>query len=89
MMENLGKPVVITGSQIPVPEVRSDGRENFIGALITAGSLDIPEVCVYFNNKLLRGNRTIKVDNSGLDAFTSPNMPPLAQMDITIKGGCI
>lgn len=66
-------------------EVRSDGRENLIGALIAAGSLDIPEVCVYFNNKLLRGNRTIKVDNSGLDAFTSPNMPPLAQMDITVK----
>jgi hypothetical protein len=72
--------------QIPVPEVRSDGRENLIGALIAAGSLDIPEVCVYFNNKLFRGNRTIKMDNSGLDAFTSPNMAPLALMDISIKG---
>lgn len=43
-------------------------------------------MCIYFNNKLLRGNRTIKVDNSGLDAFTSPNMNPLASMDISIKG---
>ncbi|KAI6229582.1 Asparaginase [Aphelenchoides besseyi] len=82
MLENLGKPVVITGAQIPVAEVRSDGRENLIGALITAGYLDIPEVCVYFNNKLLRGNRTIKCDNSGLDAFSSPNLHPLAQMDV-------
>ncbi|KAI6216364.1 Asparaginase [Aphelenchoides fujianensis] len=104
MLENLGKPVVITGAQanlphlpsrsthpflslvqIPVTEVRSDGRENLIGALITAGYLDIPEVCVYFNNKLLRGNRTIKSDNSRLDAFSSPNLHPLATMDINIQ----
>ncbi|PAV85910.1 hypothetical protein WR25_09154 [Diploscapter pachys] len=85
MMENLGKPVIITGSQIPVAEVRSDGMENLIGALITAGNFDIPEVCVYFNNKLMRGNRTIKLDNSALEAFDSPNMPPLAQMAINIK----
>uniref|UniRef100_A0A914RPT8 L-asparaginase N-terminal domain-containing protein n=1 Tax=Parascaris equorum TaxID=6256 RepID=A0A914RPT8_PAREQ len=57
MFENLGKP-------IPVCEVRSDGRENLIGALITAGNFDIPEVTVYFNNKLLRGNRSVKLDNS-------------------------
>ncbi|KAL3079502.1 hypothetical protein niasHS_005332 [Heterodera schachtii] len=85
MMENLGKPVVITGAQIPVAEVRSDGRENMIGALIVAGNLDIPEVCVLFNNKLLRGNRSIKVDNHGLEAFDSPNMAPLATLDITIN----
>ncbi|CAD5229800.1 unnamed protein product [Bursaphelenchus xylophilus] len=70
--------------QIPVAEVRSDGRENLIGALIVAGHLDIPEVCVYFNNKLLRGNRTTKLDNWGLDAFISPNNSPLAVMDISI-----
>ncbi|CAD5225552.1 unnamed protein product [Bursaphelenchus okinawaensis] len=85
MMEQLGKPVVVTGSQIPVAEVRSDGRENLIGALIVAGHLDIPEVCVYFNNKLLRGNRTTKLDNWGMDAFTSPNNTPLAVMDISIS----
>uniref|UniRef100_A0A914I3Z7 asparaginase n=1 Tax=Globodera rostochiensis TaxID=31243 RepID=A0A914I3Z7_GLORO len=85
MMENLGKPVVITGAQIPVAEVRSDGRENMIGALIVAGNLDIPEVCVLFNNKLLRGNRSIKVDTHGLEAFDSPNMAPLATLDISIN----
>uniref|UniRef100_A0A0N5AJT7 asparaginase n=1 Tax=Syphacia muris TaxID=451379 RepID=A0A0N5AJT7_9BILA len=85
MLENLGKPVVITGAQIPVSEVRSDGRENLICSLIIAGNLDIPEVTVYFNNKLMRGNRCIKVDSSGLDAFDSPNMLPLAKMEINIK----
>ncbi|KAK6015565.1 L-asparaginase, type I, partial [Ostertagia ostertagi] len=85
MMENLGKPVIITGSQIPVAEVRSDGMENLIGALVVAANLDIPEVCVYFNNKLMRGNRTIKLDNAALEAFDSPNMHPLAKMDIKIK----
>uniref|UniRef100_A0A913HGA6 asparaginase n=1 Tax=Strongyloides stercoralis TaxID=6248 RepID=A0A913HGA6_STRER len=85
MMENLGKPVVLTGAQIPVSEVRSDGRENLIGALIVAGNIDVPEVTVYFNNKLLRGNRCTKLDNSGLEAFTSPNMLPLAEMQIDIK----
>ncbi|KAK5967342.1 Lasparaginaselike [Metaseiulus occidentalis] [Trichostrongylus colubriformis] len=85
MMENLGKPVIITGSQIPVAEVRSDGMENLIGALIVAANYDIPEVCVYFNNKLMRGNRTIKLDNAALEAFDSPNMRPLARMDIKIK----
>ncbi|VDK31356.1 unnamed protein product [Gongylonema pulchrum] len=85
MFENLGKPVIITGAQIPVCETRSDGRDNLIGALIFAGSFDIPEVTVYFNNKLLRGNRSLKLDNSGLEAFDSPNMLPLAHMEISIK----
>lgn len=85
MFENLGKPVIITGSQIPVCETRSDGRDNLIGALIFAGSFDIPEVTVYFNNKLLRGNRSLKLDSSALEAFDSPNMLPLAHMEITIK----
>uniref|UniRef100_A0A0M3IMT7 asparaginase n=1 Tax=Ascaris lumbricoides TaxID=6252 RepID=A0A0M3IMT7_ASCLU len=87
MLENLGKPVIITGAQIPVCEVRSDGRENLIGALIIAGNFDIPEVTVFFNNKLLRGNRSTKLDNSALEAFDSPNMAPIAQMEITIKDG--
>lgn len=86
MLENLGKPVIVTGAQIPVAEVRSDGRENMIGALIVAGNLDVPEVSVLFNNKLMRGNRVTKIDNSGLEAFNSPNMAPLATMDISING---
>ncbi|VDM10757.1 unnamed protein product [Wuchereria bancrofti] len=89
ILENVGKPVVITGAQIPVFEVRSDGRENLIGALIMAAYYDIPEVTVYFNNKLFRGNRTIKMDNSSLEAFKSPNMLPIAQMDVDIKGKLI
>lgn len=61
MMDHLGKSVVITGSQIPLFEIRSDGRENFLGALILAGSYVIPEVTVYFGQKLFRGNRITKV----------------------------
>ena len=61
MLENLGKPVIVTGSQIPAFETRSDGRDNLVGALIIAGNFSIPEVTVYFNHKLLRGNRTVKV----------------------------
>ena len=62
MLEDLGKPVIVTGSQIPAFETRSDGRDNLVGSLIIAGNFCIPEVTVYFNHKLMRGNRTIKVD---------------------------
>ena len=86
MLENLGKTVIVTGSQIPIFEVRSDGRDNFLGALIMAGSYCIPEVCVFFNNKLYRGNRTVKRSNGSLDAFYSPNMSPLAQFGIEVHG---
>ena len=72
--------------QIPVSEVRSDGRENLVCSLIIAGNLNIPEVAVYFNNKLMRGNRCIKLDNSALEAFDSPNMSPIARLEINIKG---
>lgn len=84
MLENLGKPVILTGSQIPIFEVRSDGRDNFIGALVLAATYQIPEVCLYFNHKLFRGNRSTKVDNSSFDAFESPNMKPLADIEIQI-----
>ena len=57
MLENLGKPVIVTGSQIPSFETRSDGRDNFVGALILAGNFNIPEVSVYFRHQLMRGNR--------------------------------
>ena len=63
MLENLGKPVIVTGAQIPAFETRSDGRDNLVGALILAGNFCIPEVSVYFNHKLMRGNRTVKVWN--------------------------
>ncbi|XP_065324330.1 L-asparaginase 1-like isoform X2 [Gordionus sp. m RMFG-2023] len=84
ILENLGKPVILTGSQIPLVEVRSDGRDNFIGALVLA-TYNIPEVCIYFDHRLYRGNRTRKIDNSSFTAFNSPNMPPLANMGVDIK----
>ncbi|XP_042906093.1 L-asparaginase isoform X2 [Parasteatoda tepidariorum] len=84
MLENLGKTVVITGSQIPLYEARSDGRDNLMNALIIAGNYCIPEVTILFNNKLFRGNRTSKISTSSLDAFSSPNLPPLAKMGIGI-----
>uniref|UniRef100_A0A5S6R1S0 asparaginase n=1 Tax=Trichuris muris TaxID=70415 RepID=A0A5S6R1S0_TRIMR len=84
MFEDLGKPIVLTGSQIPIGEVRCDGRENLVGSLIIAGNYDIPEVTIFFNSKLFRGNRTTKFDCAGLNAFDSPNTPPLARMGIKV-----
>lgn len=89
MLENLGKTVIVTGSQIPIFEIRSDGRDNFLGALIVAGSYCIPEVCVFFNHKLYRGNRTVKRSNGSLDAFDSPNLLPLAHFGIDVHGNFI
>ncbi|XP_076045663.1 L-asparaginase-like [Oratosquilla oratoria] len=85
MLENLGKTVVITGSQIPIFETRSDGRDNFIGSVIMAGHYVIPEVGIFFNSKLYRGNRTTKVSTRRLQAFDSPNMNPLAVAGISIQ----
>lgn len=85
MLEHLGKPVIVTGSQIPCFETRSDGRDNLVGALILAGNYRIPEVGVYFRHQLMRGNRTIKISASELDAFHSPNMQPLVNVGIDIK----
>jgi len=85
MMDSLGKSVVITGSQIPLFETRSDGRDNFLGALILAGSYVIPEVTVYFGHRLFRGNRISKVSSDSLNAFDSPNLQPLATMGINIQ----
>ncbi|XP_021374778.1 L-asparaginase-like isoform X1 [Mizuhopecten yessoensis] len=86
MCENLGKPIVLTGSQIPIFEVRSDGRDNFLSALVVAGQFCIPEVLVLFGNKVLRGNRTIKNDSGSFDAFISPNIAAIAELetDITV-----
>ncbi|XP_058452041.1 L-asparaginase-like [Malaya genurostris] len=85
MFENLGKTVIITGSQIPIFETRTDGNDNFTSALILAGNYIIPEVCVFFNDKLFRGNRTIKVSSESLDAFNTPNTAPLAKMGINVE----
>lgn len=86
MLENLGKPVILTGAQIPIFETRSDGRDNFLSALIMAGGgYNIAEVCVFFGHKLYRGNRTVKTSCDALQAFTSPNYPPLAVMSITVE----
>ncbi|XP_044128087.1 60 kDa lysophospholipase isoform X2 [Bufo gargarizans] len=87
MCENLGKTIVLTGSQVPIYEMRNDGRDNLLGALLIAGQFVIPEVCLYFHHKLYRGNRVTKVDAGSFNAFASPNLPPLAnaEVDITIN----
>lgn len=91
MLENLDKPVVITGSQIPIGQLRTDGRENLLTSLEIAAAVDengqpmVPEVCVYFESQLLRGNRTTKINSEGFNAFRSYNFPPLAQVGIHIR----
>jgi L-asparaginase len=85
MLQGLQKPVILTGAQIPLCKVRNDARENLITALLIAADFKIPEVCLCFGDKLLRGNRAVKVDADGLDAFDSPNFPPLGTVGIEIK----
>ncbi|WP_350453819.1 asparaginase [Slackia heliotrinireducens] len=85
MLENLAKPVVLTGSQIPLCEVRSDGADNLITSLLIAADDRVHEVCLYFGGNLMRGNRTTKYSADGLAAFHSPNFPPLAEAGITIR----
>lgn len=84
MLEGLEKPVILTGSQIPLLRLRSDGLDNFLGALGLAAMVPIPEVTLYFHHKLLRGNRASKGDASSLDAFDSPNLPPLVRVGIDV-----
>lgn len=90
MLENLGKPVILTGSQLPIGLLRTDGRENLITAIEIAAALEngepaVPEVCIYFDNKLTRGNRTTKMSAEHFDAFYSPNYPPLAEVGLHLK----
>lgn len=90
MLENLGKPVVITGSQLPIGLMRTDGREHLITAIEIAaakrnGLPVVPEVCIYFDNKLTRGNRTTKMSAEHFDAFCSPNYHPLAEAGLHMK----
>ncbi|HUR83408.1 MAG TPA: asparaginase [Thermoanaerobaculia bacterium] len=85
ILEGLAKPVVVTGSQIPLVELRSDGRDNLVSSLLAAATLDIPEVCLYFGRQLLRGNRAVKVSTHGLTPFVSPNFPALATFGVDIE----
>ena len=82
MFSNLGKPVVLVGSMLPFGEVHSDARRNLACSILIAGRCGdiIPEVCIFFNDRLLRGNRATKVDSSAIAAFDSPNIAPLAMM---------
>ena len=90
MLENLNKPVVLTGSQLPMGVVRTDGRENFLAAIEIAAAKEddtaiVPEVCIFFQDQLLRGNRTTKFNAENFNAFASTNYPGLAEVGVHIK----
>ncbi|OAA66839.1 lysophospholipase-like protein [Niveomyces insectorum RCEF 264] len=80
MMADLGKPVILTGSQASIFALQSDAVDNLLGSLIIAGTFTIPEVCLFFHHTLFRGNRTTKVSASSFEAFASPNAAPLARV---------
>jgi len=85
MLEDLGKPVIVTGSQIPLAQLRSDGQVNLLNALYIAANYPIAQVSLFFNNQLFRGNRSRKLDADGFNAFDSPNFPPLLKAGINIE----
>ncbi len=90
MLEGLDKPVILTGSQLPINMLRTDGRENLISSIEIAstkinGKAAVPEVCIYFEFRLFRGNRTIKRSAEHFKAFESPNLRPLAEAGISIN----
>ncbi len=85
LLQGLRKPVILTGSQIPLCEIRNDARANLITCMLIAAEHPVPEVCLYFGNKLLRGCRAVKVDADGLDAFESPNYPPLGTVGVDVE----
>ncbi|CAK9885153.1 MAG: L-asparaginase 1 [Candidatus Erwinia impunctatus] len=85
MLENLAKPVIVTGSQIPLETLRSDGQQNLLNALFIAANYPVNEVTLFFNNLLYRGNRTTKAHADGFNAFASPNFPPLIEAGIHIR----
>ena len=85
ILDGLDKPVVLTGSQIPLSELRSDGRENLIASILIASDGIAREVSLCFSGRLLRGNRAMKMSADGLMAFDSPNYPHLAEVGITIR----
>ncbi|MFT5753261.1 MAG: L-asparaginase [Flavobacterium sp.] len=90
MLENLTKPVVFTGSQLPIGDLRTDAKENLITAIQIAslqekGKPVFTEVCLYFEYKLYRGNRTTKISAEHFNAFASPNFPELAESGVHLK----
>ena len=85
LLEDLCKPIILTGSQLPIGIRRTDAKENLITAIEIAANGNIPEVCVYFECKLLRGNRTVKINAENFEAFDSPNFPALAEAGVQIK----
>lgn len=91
MLDRLTKPVIFTGSQLPIGVPRTDGKENLISAVEIASAKDdeghpaVPEVCVCFDSLLMRGNRSTKVNSEVFRAFQSPNFPPLAEAGINIR----
>lgn len=90
MLENLTKPVVFTGSQLPIGDLRTDAKENLITSIQIAAMCEnnkslIQEVCLYFEYKLYRANRTTKINAEHFEAFSSPNYPPLAESGVHIK----
>jgi lysophospholipase len=84
MLEGLDKPVILTGSQIPLVHVRNDAVSNLLGALMMAAHGGVPEVGLWFHHRLLRGNRARKVDAAGFDAFQSANVGPLAELGVDL-----
>jgi len=90
MLENLSKPVILTGSQLPIGEVRTDAKENLLTAIEIAstyknGNAVVPEVAIYFEYDLYRGNRATKSNAEDFEAFTSPNYEVLAQAGVSLK----
>lgn len=90
MLENLDKPVILTGSQLPIGTLRTDGKENMITAIEIAAAQEggkpiVPEVCIFFESHLMRGNRTSKVSAEHFNAFHSTNYPPLARSGVHIR----
>ncbi|MCP4221557.1 MAG: asparaginase, partial [bacterium] len=87
LLNGLSKPVIVTGSQIPLQQTRNDGIRNLVTSILLAGFSNIPEACLFFNINLMRGNRAVKVNSSEFLGFASPKYPPLAVVgiDITIN----
>jgi len=90
MLQGLEKPVIFTGSQLPIGVLRTDGKENLLTAIEIAADLQdglpvVPEVCIFFENRLFRGNRTVKYSAEHFNAFVSPNLPPLAEAGLQIR----
>ena len=85
MLENLDKPVVFTGAQIPLCEIRSDGYNNIVSSVLIASEGIVKEVCIYFDGKLIRGCRSTKISSDQFDAFASPNFGLLADVGIKVE----